>query len=164
MAYTVDQLHPGDILIMQRRPGWHGLSTLLDLAIECSTASPWVHTCLVGHGVLLDPLWHVQTVALDTYADTGWVFTPESSPQQKERAIAWAQHRLGAPYGVREILDDAARFDLHWVPHPGHPVHAYTCSGFVAMSYQAAGVILTYAPWPAPSDLIFSPALRGPRP
>jgi len=164
MPYTVDQLQPGDILVMQRRPGWHGARTLLDWAIAWSTSSPWVHACLVGHDVLIDPLWHVQTAALDTYADTGWVFTPAATPQQKERAIAWAMHRLGAPYGVRELLADGLRFDLHWTLWRWRPTRAVTCSGFLTLAYWQAGTVLTYAPFPAPSDLVASPVLRGARP
>jgi len=149
---------------MQSRPHEKPWDALLDAAIAWSTSSPWVHTALVGHGVLINPLWHVQTDALDTYAANGWVFTPDATPQQKERAIAWAMHRLHAPYGVAELLADAARFDLHWVPRRWRPTRAYTCSGFVTMAYRHAGVVLTYAPYPAPSDLVFSPALEGPRP
>ncbi len=158
--YHVDQLKPGDILLMTHRAGSPWWDALLDAAIAWSTASPWVHAVLVGEGMIIDPLWHVVKMPLDIYATNGTVFRPtDSTPQQRRDAVHWAIAHLGQAYGVKELLSDAARFDLHWMPRWRHHLQYFTCSGFVAQAYREAGYPLTLAPFPAPSDLAASPRL-----
>ncbi|CAB1128310.1 conserved protein of unknown function [Candidatus Hydrogenisulfobacillus filiaventi] len=160
--YRPQELEPGMVLLMTEGPR----RNLLDCLIAWSTANPFVHACLVGEGTLIDPLWRVVEHPLDRYAANGWAFrVPEADAAVRAQAVAWAQARLGRVYGLAELLADGARFDLHWLPLGGrwHPRH-WTCSGFVAMAYRAAGLPLTLAPYPAPADLSYSPRLAGPRP
>ena len=164
--YDPASLQPGDILLMQASAREGPLARLLDWAISRSEANPLVHTALVGRGAIYDPLWHITISSLDRYAQNGWAFRVNATPEQKAAAVTWADAHLGQPYGVREILADAARYDLHivlpswyrWRPH------RWTCSGFVTEAYRQAGVILTDAPAPSPADLSYSPLLVGPRP
>lgn len=158
--YHVDQLKPGDILLMTHRAGSPWWDALLDAAIAWSTASPWVHAALVGEGVLINPLWHVVKMPLETYMTNGTIFRAmDSTPQQRRNAVHWAVAHFGQAYGVKELLSDAARFDLHWIPRWRHHLQYFTCSGFVAQAYLEAGYPLTLAPFPAPSDLAASPRL-----
>ena len=164
MAYSVASLAPGDIVLVAGVHWTGGLwGGLLDAAIQWATVSPFHHAALVGDGVLIQALAQVETAALDTYAADGWAYRVAATPAQRTAAVAWAAAHQGAPYGTRELLLDAARFDLHWLPRARHLKH-WTCSGFIFRSYLDAGVCLTYAPWPAPSDLSYSPLLGGPRP
>ena len=157
--YRIADVQPGDILLMQSRLGSPWYDQWLDAGIRWSTDSPWVHACLVGPGVLINPLWHVQTDALDAYADNGSIFRPQATSQQKECAIAWAMTHIGQRYGLDELLLDAARFDLHWTPRLRHHLQLYTCSGFTVMAYRQARFLITYAPFPAPCDVAYSPVL-----
>lgn len=160
MAYTLDQLQPGDILLTVHNPQSPWWDAVFDRLISWSTDSPWVHAALVGEHIVIDPLWHVDVMPLKVYAPNGTIFRPAgATPQQRRDAVAWAKQHLGQHYGVKELLADAAKFDLHWIPQLRHHLQHYTCSGFIAMSYQQAGYPLTYADFPAPSDLAASPRL-----
>lgn len=165
MAYRVADLQPGDTILV--RGGGKSLpARALDAAIRWSTGSSYTHAVLVGDGVLIEALEKVTLSPLGKYAEIGDRFEVEICPYSghpSARAIEWAKAHVGAPYGVREILLDAARFDLHWLPHVRRPLRHLTCSGLVAMAYAQSGITLTYAPWPAPSDLSYSPLLIGTR-
>lgn len=164
--YHPETLQPGDvILISGHYPHESIWSRLLDFAIEWSTASPWHHACIVGEGCLVNPLWRVSHDPLDRYATTGWAFRVAGATEaQVQSAVLWAESRIGWRYGVEELLLDAARFDLHWVLKLKHRLPAYTCSGFVFQAWLQAGIRLTWAPFPAPCDLAYSPLLIGDRP
>ncbi len=160
MAYTLTQLQPGDILLTVHDPQAPWWDALFDGLISWSTDSRWVHAAIVGEHVVFDPLWRVDVMPLKVYATNGTIFRPAgATPQQRREAVAWAKAHMGQRYGVGELVDDAAKFDLHWVPRLRHHLRHFTCSGFVAMSYQQAGYPLTYAVFPAPSDLAASPRL-----
>jgi uncharacterized protein YycO len=157
--YTVDRLQPGDVILVAHHPG----EGCLDRAIEWATVSPWHHAAMVGVDALIQAVWRVDTVPLDTYAATGWAFRVQATPNQRQAAVAAMSSKIGRPYGLRELLEDGARavkipIGAKWIPK------YYTCSGLVAWAYAQAGVRLTYAPLPSPADLSYSPLLIGRRP
>ena len=161
MAYDPATLHPGDVLLVT------GSGSLLDAAIRWSTDSPFVHAAIVGcGGSLIESAWpRVEFAPRAKYAATGWRFeVTAATSDQRYAAVAWARRHVGDLYGVKEILLDAARFDLHWLPRRRLPLRRLTCSALVAGAYLAAGVRLTWAPFPSPADLAASPLLVGPRP
>ena len=163
--YNTKHLMAGDILLMVSRPDSPWYDQVLDAGIRWSTTNPFVHACLVGEGILINPLWHVESFPLDTYADNGWAFRVSgATPNQRRKAVAWAMHHIGQPYGVAALLADAGRDDLK-IPfgERWHP-HYVTCSGFVARAWHEAGISLSYAPLPSPADLSYSPILWGNRP
>ncbi len=163
--YDPRELQPGDVLLMtSRRVGV--LSSLLDALIMWSEGNPFVHAAICGQDALIDPVWRVTLRPLDYYASHGWVLRPACPEEVRRRAADWARARVGDPYGIGELLEDGVRFDLHFVAHAWYRLHRrrYTCSGFVAEAYAQAGVRLTLAPLPAPSDLSYSPLLAGRRP
>lgn len=164
--YRVEDLLPGDCLLMTSSPRESLPARVLDAAISWSTANPFVHACMVGEGHLIDPLWRVERGPLDRYAANGWCFTVHATDAQRAAAVAWAETRVGERYSVREILEDGARFDLHLIRPAWYSWRrkAYTCSGFTMAAWAAAGVVLSRAPAVAPSDLSYSPLLLGPRP
>jgi len=164
VAFDPGALAPGDVVLVAG-----GATTLpgklLDALIRWSTGSPFTHAALaIGGGEIIEGVGTVQVNAASKYARIGYAFSVKATDAQRESAVAQARRRLGRPYGARELLLDAARFDLHWIPRWARPLRYTTCSGLVAACYAAAGVALTYAPWPAPGDLGNSPALVGPRP
>lgn len=164
--YDPAALQPGDVLLMIESPRESLPARILDRLISLSEANPFVHTCVVGDGNLIDPVWQVERAPLDRYALNGWAFRVQATAAQRMAAVAWAETHVGNAYGIAEVLADFARLDLHWVRpswYNWRPQH-WTCSGFVTASYAAAGVTLTRAPAPAPSDLSFSPLLIGRRP
>lgn len=163
--YRVQDLEPGMVLLMESRPGSPWYDAALDAGIRWSTGCVMVHAALVGNGVLINPLWHVQTDPLDLYETNGWAYrVAGSTPAQAQAAVGWALGRVGQQYGLTELLADGARHDLkipisdHW--HPRYVV----CSGFVHRAWLSAGVVLSYAPWPTPADLLYSPTQVGARP
>ena len=159
MPYRVEDLKPGDVVLVE------GVGPLAR-AIKWSTGSPFSHVALVGDGHLIEALWTVSRSPLGKYAaKAGWAYrVAGATDEQRAKAVAWAEGRVGAKYGIREIALDAAKFDLHWTPRLRHPLTRLTCSGLVAQAYREAGVVLTWASFPAPSDLSASPLLVGPRP
>lgn len=157
MAYRREDLAPGDIVLVV------GHDLMGDL-IRVSTASPFTHAALAtGPMGLVEAQARVVRSPAAKYEKTGWAFRVDASPDERACAVGAAEARLGARYGVRELLLDAVRFDLHLVPHV-RTVRHYTCSGLIAVCYAEAGITLSYAPWPAPADLGASPLLRGRRP
>ncbi len=167
MSYRAEALRPGDVLLMTTGPKQSLGSRLLDVLIAVSEGNPFVHSCLVGDGHLIDPTWpSVQQAPLDRYSRSGWAFRVHTGEMRRQAALAWAEAHVGNPYGIGELFADAARYDLHIVLpawyrwRPGR----WTCSGFVSQAYLAAGVTLTRAPLPSPADLSYSPDLIGPRP
>lgn len=157
VPYDPRRLAPGDVVLVPGRG-------VLAWMIEFSTANPFSHAAVAtGAGTLVEAGIVVVERPAPLYAREGWAYRVRASEAERVRAVAAARRRLGEPYGVRELLFDAARFDLHLVPKP-RPLHHLTCSGLVAACYAEAGVILTHAPWPAPADLSYSPLLEGPRP
>lgn len=163
--YVPDDLEAGDILLMVEGKGSLP-ARLLDRLIAWSTGNPFVHAALVGDGHLLDPLWRVERAPLGRYAANGWRFRAKAPEAVRKAAAAFAEGRVGNPYGLRELLADFARFDLHWVRPSWYRwrPQRWTCSGFVTAAYASEGLQLTLAPAPAPSDLSYSPLLTGPRP
>lgn len=163
--YVPADLRPGDILLMTEGQG-NFLARSLDRMIVWSTANPFVHAAIVGEGHLIDPVWRVERGPLDRYRGNGWRLRPRVPEEIRALAVRWAERRVGNVYGVREILADFARYDLHFVRprwYRWRPDH-WTCSGFVTAAYAAAGHSLTLAPAPSPGDLSYSPLLVGPRP
>ncbi|MDA8343904.1 MAG: hypothetical protein M0Z66_00325 [Thermaerobacter sp.] len=163
--YDPSDLQPGDVLLMTS--GGRGfLPNLLDALIMFSEGNPLVHAALCGDGELIDPVWRVTCHPLDFYAKNGWRLRPNCPESSRRAAVDWARARVGDPYGLTELLEDGVRFDLHFVARAWYRLHRkrYTCSGFVAEAYTQAGVVLTYAPLPSPSDLSYSPMLLGRRP
>jgi hypothetical protein len=157
VPYDPRRLSPGDVILVPGRG-------VLAWMIELSTANPFSHAAIAtGAGTLVEAAVVVVERPASVYAQEGWAYRVRAAEAERSRAVTSARRRLGEPYGVRELLFDAARFDLHLVPKP-RPLHHLTCSGLVAASYAEAGVILTHAPWPAPADLSYSPLLEGPRP
>lgn len=164
--YSVGELQPGDVLLMVGRPELT-LGGALDAGIEWATDSPFDHACIVGEGELIEALWRVSVSPLNKYASNGWAYRVEATDAQKTAAVAWMKARFGQTYGVKDILADAARDILHlplWPANSPRAKQRYTCSGLVTAAYASAGVMLTYAPWPSPADLSFSPLLVGKRP
>jgi len=165
MAYTLAAVHPGDIILCLPRPGEPLADRLLDAAIACSTSGPFVHAALVGDGHLIEQIDPVTASPLDKYAVNGWVYRVDgATPAQIAAAVQWAEARIGQPHGVAALLDDAALYDLHWAAALRWHTRYVTCSGFVALAWQAAGWPVTAQPLPSPMSLAFSPRLVGPRP
>lgn len=159
MAYDPASLKPGDVVLVLCQP------TVLDWLISRSTACPFVHAAIVADGHLVESCWAVQRAPLDKYAKIACAYrVPGATDAQKQAAVAWAEGVVGLRYGVREILLDAERFDLHHIPKLKAPLKRWTCSGLVAQAYRNAGYPVTHAPFPAPADLAYSAALAGPRP
>ncbi len=164
--YNPATLLPGDVLLMTSRTGENIKAGLLDKLISFSEGSPLVHAAIVGEGHIVNPVWRVERAPLSIYAPNGWAFRVSATDAQRSTAVRWAEAHIGNTYGTAEILADAARFNLHFVLpswYRWRPQH-WTCSGFVAQAYLAAGVELTKAPVPAPVDLGYSPLLIGRRP
>jgi len=164
MAYVPSDLRRGDIVLVAG-----GATTLpgkaLDALIRWSTGSPFTHSAIAsGPGWIIEGVNTVQENEAGKYAAIGYVYRVETTQERRAAAVSQARRRLGLPYGTRELLLDAARFDLHWIPRRTRPLRYTTCSGLVAVCYAATGVVLTYAPWPAPGDLANSPLLVGKRP
>jgi hypothetical protein len=161
--YDPVHLHPGMVVLVEPGPGdWLGRG------IACATASPFSHAALVADTPegprLVEALWHVTVSPLDKYTARGWAYTVAGiQPEQIRQVSQWALSKVGTPYGAFEFWEDIRRFVGHELPRP-HPLQRWTCSGLVAMSFLQAGIVLTQAPYPAPSDLGFSPLLIGPRP
>ena len=165
MSYRPRDLRSGDVLLMTSSGSLP--ARLLDLAIAWSEGNPFVHACLVGDGHLIDPGWpRVARQPLDRYAHCGWLFRVRAGEKRRMAAVRWAEERVGNPYGISEMLADAARLDLHivlpswyrWRPQ------RWTCSGFVNQAYLEAWLRLTDAPLPSPADLSYATLLVGPRP
>jgi hypothetical protein len=157
VPYQPEDLRAGDIVLVEG----HGLLSAL---IRWSTANPFTHAALAtGNRTLVEADLVVVERPAGVYATTGWVYRVRASDAVREAAVHAARVRIGETYGIRELLLDAMRFDLHLVPR-ARPVRHATCSGLVAVAYASAGLRLTWAPWPAPADLSDSPLLEGMRP
>ena len=167
LSYRAADLRPGDVLLMTSAGSSALPSRVLDLIIAWSEGNPFVHACLVGQGHLVDPGWpRVARQPLDRYARNGWAFRVRTSDARRDAAVEWAEQHVGNPYGVEELLADAARLDLHIVLpswYRWRPAR-WTCSGFVTQAYLEAGLHLTEAPLPSPADLSYATVLVGPRP
>ena len=164
--YKLDEIAPGDLILMVKSPQDSFFAELLDWGISLSEANPFVHACLVGDGYLIDPVTRVEKAPLDRYCENGWPFVVVATEAQRAAAVTWAERRLGWKYGFLQLAGDFARYDLHWVSprlYRWKPRH-WTCSGFVTAAYASAKVQLTLAPAPSPGDLSYSPLLRGLRP
>jgi hypothetical protein len=163
VAYDPASLETGDVVLV-----WGGARTpqgrLLDVLILWLTGGPTHAALAVGPGKVIEAVDTVRVSDADQYARIGYAYrVRDATPDQRTEAVLLARKRLGRPYGTRELFYDAARFALHWTPKP-RTLSRTTCSGLVAICYVGAGMPLTYAPWPAPADLLFSPALVGKRP
>lgn len=157
--FSPADLKPGDVILVEG-----GATTvqgrILDALIRWSTGSPFTHACLAtGPGGLIEAVATVREDDAAKYARVGTAFRVAATPEQRAAAVAAARKRLGRPYSTMELLLDAARFDLHWVPRWTRPLRSTTCSGLVAACYMAGGVLITRAKWPAPGDLFDSPLL-----
>lgn len=157
MSYAVGDLAPGDVILCT------STGSLLDRAIAWSQG-PFVHAALVAEGHLVEQVETVRNAPLGEYAANGWVYHVAATGEERQRAVGWAQARMGAAYGIRELILDGLRFDLHLWPRHTLRLRRLTCSAFVVAAYAAAGVTLTYAPYPSPTDLACSPVLVGARP
>ena len=157
--YDPAQVRVGDIILVERRQ-WDLIGALIDWA----TVSPFCHAAIAGDGHLIEALWHVTESPLDKYAGGGWLFRTVASDAQRQAAAGWAESHVGQRYGLAELLDDAGRDVLHLPLWPRAQPRLVTCSGLVHAAYRAAGVHLTFAPWPSPMDLACSPLLLGARP
>ena len=157
MSYFVQDLVPGGIILVR------GRGIFAD-AIRWSTGSPYTHAVYVlDRETLIEGLATVVESPADKYKNVGDFFTLADMAFVDTAAVSvWMRKHLGRRYGVKEILLDALRFDLHFVPRP-RPLRHYTCSGLICAGFGSAGVILTRAPWPAPSDLAYSPLLLDSR-
>jgi len=157
--YKVEQLQAGDVILVI------GTSCLAK-GIQWATVNQYSHAAIVGHGVLIEAVWpDVATAALETYEHTGWRFTTTATPLQKQTAVQEAHARVGTPYGLEELALDAGRdiFHIPWTHRLPGMNRLLTCSGLVAYVYKAAGYPLTYALFPSPADLSYSPVLHGMR-
>lgn len=158
MRYDPASLLPGDIILVE---GNSPLSTL----IRWATGSPLSHAAMyIGAGSLVEALWKVSLSKSDKYIETGWAYRVDATEAQRERLVVLAVKKLGAPYGLRELLEDGVRDFMHIPVGARWQPKRYTCSGLVAHLWEQAGVKLTYAPLPSPADLANSPLLNGPRP
>ncbi|MCL6563386.1 MAG: hypothetical protein K6U87_10295 [Firmicutes bacterium] len=163
--YNPTQLQPGQIILVEPG-GW--LHDPFGQAIACATGSPFSHSAAIidtsSGPQIIEALWHVTCSPLAKYQYRGWAYSVAGiTPEQIRQISAWALSKVGTPYGVNEFWEDIRRYVAHTLPRP-HPLKRWTCSGFVAAAMLQAGIVLTQAPYPAPSDLGFSPLLIGPRP
>jgi len=158
--YDPGQVEVGDVILVRGAAVWDVVAALIRLA----TISPYHHTVLVGEGHLIEAGFTVTRSPLDKYEHTGDAFSVRCTRQRALSAVAAAEARLGTPYGVAELLDDAGRYFLHLpLVYPWN-ARRQTCSGLIAYAYRAAGVTLTYQPCPSPGSLSYSPLLQGHRP
>ncbi len=163
--YKVKDLSPGMVLIMASRPTSAWYDQVLDDGIKWSTNCWAVHTCLVGEGVLINPLWKVQLDSPEIYEENGWAFSIKDATVAERRAVvAWGMAHVGQQYGLKELLADGAMYDFHLPMNTLWNPHYVTCSGFVHRAWHNAGRMLTYAPLPSPADLLYSVDLIGERP
>ena len=166
MSYDPKDLRPGDCILTVGRERL-SLDGALDMGVEGATDCPFDHCAMVGEGVLLEQLITMTVSPLDKYQENGWRYAIPATAEQRAAAVAWMKARVGAPYGVKELLEDAARDLLHLPLWPkGHPKAdaRYTCSGSFVMAYLQAGFWVTHAPWPSPADIAFSGVPVGARP
>jgi len=164
MGYTVDQLHPGDVLLIVPSPHEPIWDRALDEAIALSSG-PFVHSALVGHGVLVEQLATVQESPLNKYMATGWAYAvARSTPAQADAAIAAFRARLGQPYSTRELLIMGAYYDLHDTDVWGDHFQYTVCSTAIERAWRSAGIVLSHQPLVSPTGLAFSPRLLGRRP
>lgn len=158
--YHVADLHAGDILLVH-----NAHHSLFDWLIELATNAPWDHAAYVAdpsdaqHG-LIEGLWRVTASPLNKYQADGVIFRPLHCPLPTiSRITEWLRHRLGDPYGVTELLLDGGLDYLHLTCLQRIKVRYYTCSGLLAVAFRANGYPLTFAPFPSPADLSYSPLL-----
>lgn len=154
--YAPIDCQPGDVILVRGRGP-------LSVGIKWSTSSVYSHAAMVGQGRLVEAVWRVSEAPVDKYVAVGDRFGVQASEAQRAYAVAWMEKHLGRPYGTREILLDLDRYDLHWLARVRHPLNRWTCSGLIVEAYRQAGVALTYAPYPSPADLFYSPVLVGDR-
>lgn len=103
----------------------------------------------------------VRIVPASTYQGDWYEVVCDESTRQM--ALEFALSKLGQPYGWRDALDEGLRDILH-LRHAGEhwrAWHRFDCSALVVSAYWHAGLILTYRPDPAPSDLCWSPLLKS---
>lgn len=111
---------PGDVILVPGT-GW------IERLIEWASGGPFSHAALVGDGHLIEAAFGgVHRAPLLKYAGVGSVLVPSGATAANRRvAVAWAEARVGQPYGWRDVALDAGRDLLHlplgWrVRHPGH--------------------------------------------
>lgn len=167
MPYVPGDLRPGDCILTIGKRGLSSPSEWLTDGIDWATDCPFDHCVMVGDGEIIEQLSTMTVSPLDKYQHNGWRFTIPSTPEQTAAAIAWMKARVGAPYGVAELLEDAGRDILHlplWPPKHPKADARYTCSGSFVMAYLQAGFWVTHAPWASPADIAFSGVPVGQRP
>jgi cell wall-associated NlpC family hydrolase len=165
MAYDPSALRQGDVILCVGRWSWTPGGLFAGL-VRWATDSPFDHAAMAtGDGYLVEALWHVTRSPAEKYRQVGWAYSVAGAMEKQRRsAVAFVEERIGDPYGLDELLADAARDILHIPLWPRVQPRRFTCSGLVAAAWQSAGVVLTWAPWPSPQDLAASPVLLGPRP
>ncbi len=168
MAYRVEDLQCGDVLAMTRHSPLYTPDGALDTGITVSTVNPFDHTAIVveqdGQLVIVEALWHVTISPLDKYVEDGWILRPRLTPDQDRLVSAAALSKVGQRYGIKPVLEDFLRDDLHWAVHTRIDPHHMDCSELVCWSLLQGGYRVTYAPDPSPADVSYSVAFDGPRP
>lgn len=169
MAYAVDQLLCGDLLLMRRANPVLSPDGLLDAGITASTVNPFEHAaCVVsqnGRLVIVEALWHVTISPGDKYTANGTIFRPVAINVTQQRLFSEALlAKVGQRYGLSMVWDDFLRDDLHVDVHPRLDPKHLDCSGLADYGYQEAGYRVTYAPVPSPADLSYSVAFTADRP
>ena len=166
MSYNSADLRPGMVILCLPDADEPWYDRLLDWAISTSSGGPFVHAALVGYGQLIEQIGPVSTSELSKYAANGWAYTVQGAPESAAHgAISWALHHLGAPYGIRALLDDGLYYDAHVSAELTADPQRVTCSGFVERAWRlGGGHTLTHQPLPSPMSLAFSPRLLGRRP
>ena len=168
MAYRVQDVRCGTILLMERHHPLLSGPGALDTGITVSTVNPFDHSALVvvqeGALVIVEALLHVTVSPLDKYVTDGWAFSVPLTGTQEAALSHAALSKVGQCYGVAMVWQDFLRDDLHVDVHPRLDPYHLDCSGLVVWSFAQAGVVLTHAPVPSPADLSYSPVPQGIRP
>ncbi len=155
-------MQPGDVVLVRRGNG------LFDKLVRFATVSPYYHAALVADGgdVIEARLHGVVRRPASEYAGRCNVLVPDGvTPADRAQAVAFAQSKVGLPYGWGDILADALRLGLHI--DTGYRWRAWKhldCSCLVTAAWASQGIWLTEEPAPSPASLGWSPVLIGSRP
>lgn len=145
----------GDILIV------HGTS-IPDWFIRFATSSRDTHSVLVvdqSTGIEAQAGRNVGYVDLRNYKGRSTLYRLRGvTPEECEKAIDAAHQWFGQPYGWEAIGFDAMRFVFH-LPVIRHIAYYRDCSMLDNDAWAKAGHPISYAPYPAPSDLAWSGAM-----